>query len=488
MNLYRLAFEVGAAMMLCAGPASAQSALPSPGFESSLLGRPANWSGDLFKANYAFPMSASDMSTQPWMKLDPRKLEERDQYYAAVLAYGMTAFTSDIFDGCKGVKEDWYHAPWMTLAFGNSPADVANGTIGTGREPICGLTQERSAPARYLHAKQTRDGVQSWAVGLFNQPGAYILGRIWRDQWTADLSEMKYPEGTFVIKFLFTEASEAEVPYLKGSPTWSANIYTKEGATTRETKFMRMLQIDFAIRDKRMDAQTGWVFGTFMYANTAGSTSADWKQNVVPVGVMWGNDHDVTSSASFKEQVLNPVVAKMRDDKLLFDLAVRHDFGWQDRVNGPIDNPVSSCLSCHSSAQVHKRDNIKQFITPSLKNPTDNNKMLWFRNIKAGDPFVFTESELELINQRAPSQVRVDWSIANMTDFLSTDYSLQVRMGIETSRAYANLQAVATVNQLKLQSPKAFASKPTVLDKVTAEYRRESRKIERAGTNAPLKR
>jgi hypothetical protein len=70
-----------------------------------------------------------------------------------------------------------------------------------------------------------------------------------------------------------------------------------------------------------------------------------------------------------------------------------------------------------------------------------------------------------------------------MPDFLSTDYSLQVRLGIETSRAYANLQAVAAVNQLNLQSPKAFASKPTVLDQVSAEYRRQSRKIERAGTD-----
>ena len=93
------------------------------------------------------------------MTLEPRKPEERDQYYAAVLAYRMTVFTGDIFDECKGVGSGWYHAPWMTRAFGNIPADVANGTIGGDREPICGLTQDRSAPVRYLHSKQSRDKV-----------------------------------------------------------------------------------------------------------------------------------------------------------------------------------------------------------------------------------------------------------------------------------------------------------------------------------------
>lgn len=485
MNAFLSVLWIAVGFSLCVGSAMAQFVSKSPGFESSLLGPPAEWTGDVFKANYAFPSTTEDMSSQPWMILDPRKPRERDQYYAAVLSYGLTAFSGDIFDGCTASGAGWYHAPWMTLSFGNSPSEVAIGKIGSGREPICGLTQERPAPQGYLHTKQTRDKVQSWAVGVFNRPGGYVLGQIWRDQWTADMSDLKYPDGTFIVKFLFTEATELEVPYLKGSPTWKANIYKQEGSIIRETKPMRLIQVDFAIRDKRMDFQTGWVFGTFMYANPDGSTPAHWSKNLVPVGVMWGNDPGKTNSLSFTEQALNPLILKMRDDKLLFDLTKRHDFGWKDRVNGPVDNPDSSCLSCHGSAQVHRRDNIKQFITPVLKPgaASDANKMLWFRNIKAGETFVFTKEELGLIDQRTPSKVRADWTLSNMSEFISTDYSLQVRMGIENSRAYANLLAIAAVNRLKQQSPKAFTNKATVLDEVDAEYKRESRQIERAGTH-----
>ncbi|MFD1840371.1 hypothetical protein [Paracidovorax cattleyae] len=484
MNVSRSALILLAGIGMAVGPVASQPAVPAGnvGFASSLLDRPDKWSGDLFKASYAFPTNSSDMSAQPWLTLDPRKPQEREAYYAAVLAYGLTAFTGDISDGCKEVANGWYHAPWMTLSFGNGPDDVAKGNIGAGREPICGLTQERPAPKGYLHASQTRDDVQSWAVGMFNQPGGHVLGRIWRNRSVADLSDMRYPEGTFIIKFLFTEASEAEVPYLKGAPMWSANIYTSFGAASRETKPMRLLQVDFAIRDKRMDAQTGWVFGTFMYANVDASTSPHWTKNLLPVGVMWGNDPGETMPAAFKEQALDPQITKLRDQGLLFDLKRRREFGWKDRVNGPIDNPASSCLSCHGTGQVHKQENIKQFITPSARPATDANKMLWFRNIKAGDPFVFTQDELKVLDQRAPSDVRADWTLGRMADFVSTDYSLQVRMGIETSRAYANQQAIAAVNQLKLQAPKTFAKKLTGLDELSAGYKRESRRVERAGT------
>ena len=29
----------------------------------------------------------------------------------------------------------------------------------------------------------------------------------------------------------------------------------------------------------------------------------------------------------------------------------RNHLGWLGRVNGPVDNPASSCLSCHGTAQ-----------------------------------------------------------------------------------------------------------------------------------------
>ena len=64
---------------------------------------------------------------------------------------------------------------------------------------------------------------------------------------------------------------------------------------------MRLAQIDFGIRDPRFNGTTGWVYGTFMYFNDSGAVPADWKSKLLPVGLMWGNDHGKTSKTDFKE-------------------------------------------------------------------------------------------------------------------------------------------------------------------------------------------
>jgi hypothetical protein len=51
----------------------------------------------------------------------------------------------------------------------------------------------------------------------------------------------------------------------------------------------RLLQLDVAINDSRANATTGWVFGTVQYEKVP-STSANWWDHLVPVGLMWGSD------------------------------------------------------------------------------------------------------------------------------------------------------------------------------------------------------
>jgi hypothetical protein len=333
-----------------------------------------------------------------------------------------------------------------------------------------------------LHEKQTRK-VQTWAVGAFNQPGGFLLGKVWKDRNKADLSDMKFPNGTFVIKFLFTEADTTEVPYLLGAPEWMANIYKTEGAESRVTKTMRLLQIDFGVRDARFKSTTGWVFGTFIYYNGDTAVPTDWKTKLIPIGVMWGNDHDRMISTTFTEQVLNPAVAALATSGKLFDLSKRQTFGWSGRVNGILDNPVSSCLSCHGTAQVHKTENIKQFILPALQSGhvTDENKMLWFRNTPAGTPFTFTTDELALVEQGNSNPLRADWTEALMADFASTDYSLQLRMAIENERFFNGVQQAVDVLErmsTQLQDPVLTTNARTKLQEA---FRRESKIIARSG-------
>jgi hypothetical protein len=478
----------GAALVLLSigtfGTAEAQIAGSGyPGFESSLLKKPNDWNGDLFSANYDFPDHAADMTGQPWLTLSPSKPSERDRYFQAVLNYGLTAFPKDIRHGCPEPSLNWYHVPWLTFSFGNTQADLQQGVIGSGREPICGMTQERQAPVGFLHKQQTQV-VQTWAVGSFNETGGVLLGKTWKNPKSADLTNLAFDNGSFIIKFLFTEAGTDQVPYLLGSPEWHANIYPSASDTSsRVTKTLRLIQIDFGVRDKNFDHATGWVYGTFLYYNGDTTVPSDWKSKLLPVGVMWGNDPGKTDPATFVQQYSNPKVIDLVKQGKIFDLSKRTVFGWHGRVNGVVDNPVSSCLSCHGTAQVHPQTNIKQFITPALVNgqASDENKMLWFRNIQAGETFTFTPEELEIVRQGDPGLLRATWTQDLMRDFVSTDYSLQLRMAIENERFYTGIEkAVVDLTNASAQGKEPIIDEAT-RGRLVDAFKAESKVIVRAG-------
>jgi len=148
---------------------------------------------------------------------------------------------------------------------------------------------------------------------------------------------------------------------------------------------VRLLQIDIAVKDRR--SPTGWVFGTFVYGGgpAPGTTPGAGWTNVSPVGLMWGNDPGYSGTGPLKESWINPAV-KMPH------------LGYQGRLNGPVDNPISSCLSCHSTAQ-DPLSTAPMF--PQKGKPVS----FWFRNIPSGTPF------------QAPAK--------------ALDYSLQVAFGIK---------------------------------------------------------
>jgi hypothetical protein len=109
----------------------------------------------------------------------------------------------------------------------------------------------------------------------------------------------------------------------------------------------------------------------------------------VPVGLMWGNDPTVTEATKtttthLTQTFINPAVGPPQH------------LGRAGRLDGPVDNPKSSCLSCHSTAEWQAKSNV----LPSASDP-----MRWFRNIKPTKPFD--------------------------TGQRSLGYSLQVALGIE---------------------------------------------------------
>jgi hypothetical protein len=376
-------------LLLIGGAAQAQ---PYPDAQMAPI---AKWTGPVFKLSQAYPATKPSPDPQPWKQFDFR--QQWREYLSAVLNYCYEGNSNIDWVVQRNPVRVWYHAPWMHWG-------------RNGREFVHGLTSERVAPEKALALTQT-SRFQNWAVGFYNPIGGWVIGRVWRNQKTPNPRAAIFPEGTVSFKLLFTQATEDQVPYLKNSFEWDAYIYkdtanAAQGAPRQITK-LRLLQIDVAVRDSRADATTGWVFGTFVYsAGAPGNTP--WER-MVPVGIMWGNDPGVTAEmvaggTKLKESIINDAQT----------LPPQH-LGWAGRLNGPVDNPISSCLSCHSTAQLPAAAPV---IPPSGTAPGSDQWMKWFRNIKAATPF--TEGD--------PS-------------IRSLDYSLQLAVGFQNFKEWKEMIA-----------------------------------------------
>jgi hypothetical protein len=133
---------------------------------------------------------------------------------------------------------------------------------------------------------------------------------------------------------------------------------------------VRLLQIDIAVKDHRA-GPTGWIFGTFVYGGGPGGPKGSGWTNVAPVGVMWGNDPGYSGSGPLKETWINP---KVRMPHL----------GYQGRLNGPVDNPISSCISCHMTAEAGPKPG-RSMIPPC--DGTAAQVAPWFVDLPSGQPF-----------------------------------------------------------------------------------------------------
>lgn len=317
----------------------------SDNFPSAHEAAPAWWpkSQPTFALSADYPKTAPASEAYPWKSIDFRKAGF--DYLRAVLAYvyegNIPSSGPATWDVQNNKVRKWYHAPWMEVG-------------KNGREFIHGLTRERTSLVGELWNSPPNPEAQNWAVGFYNPPGGYVVGQVWSDPNAPDPKKaLNFPDGTVAAKLLFTMADAHSVPYLKGSFEWLANAHSSIECRIREiddssplcersVQTVRLLQIDVAVRDDRPDypSPTNWVFGTFVYdGNAPGKTP--WER-MVPVGIMWGNDpgkspENVAAGYQLQETVINHASP------------VQHA-GCAWRLNGPVDNPLSSCLSCHAGA------------------------------------------------------------------------------------------------------------------------------------------
>jgi hypothetical protein len=117
---------------------------------------------------------------------------------------------------------------------------------------------------------------------------------------------------------------------------------------------------------------------------------------------MFGNDEGVTGSGNLSESLIN------RQNPLTPHL------GCGGRLNGMIDAPASSCLSCHSMAETPKNLAIEPMPYKDMK-CVDEEMSKWFRNI----------------NPRAADSGKRTFTGSDFgKEIVSLDYSLQLREGI----------------------------------------------------------
>ncbi len=318
-----------------------------------------------------------DVNFDPTFPKDGKSIESPkwhgqnwDVYLQDILNYVKEGQTSDLnnTDGWRievNHHTRWYNVPWMAY---DSTA---------GREYVHGTTNERTAqlaeligPEHSPHALLTMAGesdacktkypwgFESWSVGYYNEYGGYVLGRSIPATGVPQMSEylgtpvpagLPFPQGTVVVKILTSSVPPECVPYLAGSPAWQIDRHAYSQAhgyaCEREVQISHVVQMDVAVTDSR--SPIGWVYGTFAYDGAVPGTT--FWDHLVPVGLQWGSDPWTFpavprgSSLPLQQSVLND------------DIQTFQHLGCMGRLAGPVDNPQSSCTSCHASAYAMPR-------------------------------------------------------------------------------------------------------------------------------------
>jgi len=387
-----------------------QSPFPDFGFMES----PKTYKGPVFKLSQDYPTEKPAEGLPDFFKQRPANPVSTN--YADWKPY-FTALRDYCFEGNLDVDwrvennkvRKWYHMPWQHYG-------------AVGREGIHGLTREAPVQPDQLAVGQGQpvpgQNYQTYAVGFFNDLGGYTIGKVWKNHLDPDPGETTkphgFPEGTVISKLLFVDVPPEQVPSLVNPQQWQAYIQQTFQNTARSIRPVTLIQMDFAVRDNK--APTGWYFGTFQY-NGALNNKNKWD-NLIPVGIMWGNDPEITDSTytnpkpavtkinpQLKESVINPDPHELPPTHL----------GWNGRLDGPVDNPQSSCMSCHMTAQIPEVSPLSPLFGPKpIPAPGSKEWMRWFQNIGCGEPFD--------------------------TDTKSTDYNLQLAISISSFQQWVVTQ------------------------------------------------
>lgn len=341
------------------------------------------YEGRVFRLSQDYPRDLPAAATiSPLCTNDFEDLKRNWKSY--MLAVRDYCFEGNVYGG--DVQDDWqldeprtrrwFHMPWQHFG-------------AFGREGIHGLTTESHVRPRQLAWTQTSADSQTFAVAFYNDFGGYTIGQVFSDPGRAqEKLHIEFPVGTIVCKLLFVDVPLEQVPSLNPPLLWQAYVPEGHNASRRRIRDVALIQMDFMIRHKT--APLGWLFGTFQYnGQRKNADRANLWNNLVPVGLQWGNDpyvreHSVNPQPT--QTLINPKIRESIINPDADELPPTH-LGWGGRLNGPVDNPMSSCLSCHMAAETPTISQISPLFEESPPPPGSDAWMRWFRNPGCLEPF-----------------------------------------------------------------------------------------------------
>lgn len=334
---------------------------------------------EVFKLSQDYPKNLPKNKLPKFYNID-YKTNWRE-YLISVRDYCFEGNTNVDFRVENNKARNWYHMPFQHYS-------------ANGREGFHGLTKEAPVKSHQLAISQEYATSGAWAVGFFNDVAGYTIGQVWADHENPDVTLMKggFKHGAVLFKLLFTsipkDVAESTVPFFRNGIWWDAYATYNFNSSDRSKIQVVLTQMDIMVRDD--NAPNGWVFGNFQY-NGAVNNPIKWN-NLVPVGLMWGQDPtnnvdfsnpyptNTIINTALKETIINPDSNELPPTHL----------GWNGRLNGPLDNSMSSCYSCHSTAEYPQGSPISPLFDPVLSvkyPPSSEGWMLWFRNLKCAESF-----------------------------------------------------------------------------------------------------
>lgn len=334
----------------------------------------------VFRLSQDYPTTMPETELPKFFEIDYQ--ENWKEYLLAVQRYCFEGNTDVAFRPELNKVRDWYHMPWQHYS-------------ANGREGFHGLTKEAPVSVGQLGPDYTYSTGGAWAVGLYNDKGGYTIGKVWEDHLHPSAEKMEdmggFPEGTVMFKLLFLSVPkdivEEQVPYLQNGLWWKAYATYDFNTLDREEIEVVLIQMDVMVKDFR--APSGWVLGNYKY--NGAMNKSDKFYNLVPVGIMWGDDPENTTNTSnpvpdstyinldLKQTIINPDRNELPPSHL----------GWNGRLNGPMDNPMSSCYSCHSTAEYPQISPISPLFDASTSSyePGSPEWMRWFSNYECNSRF-----------------------------------------------------------------------------------------------------